>query len=194
MYIMGGEIMESPTIGYCRVSTNDQNTTAQIEMLKNAGCSEIFQEKVSGKDMERPELKKMLAYIRKGDTVKVTKIDRLARSTRDLLNISDEIQKKGANLEILNINLDSSTPTGQLMLTMLAAIAQFERELMLERQREGVAIAQREGKYKGRKPIDSAKVEKVKSLVESGLSISKAVRMVGIARQTYYNAVEGSVL
>lgn len=163
---------------------------AQLELLHKAGCQEIFKEKLSGSTMERPELRKLLAYIRKGDTVTVTKLDRLARSTKDLLNIAEEIKKKGADFEVLNINLDTKSPTGQLMLTMLAAIAEFEKGIMLERQREGIDIAKEDGKYKGRKPIAETQLQQVKTLVEGGLSVSKAVSEVGIGRRTYYKAIE----
>lgn len=121
----------------------------------------------------------------------MTKLDRLARSTKDLLSIAEEIKKKGADLEVLNINLDTKSPTGQLMLTMLAAIAEFEKGIMLERQREGIDIAKEGGKYKGRKPIEETKLQQVQTLVQSGISVSKAVSEVGIGRRsTYYKAIE----
>ncbi len=182
--------MNSTKIGYCRVSTIEQNMTAQLKLLHKAGCQEIFEEKISGSHIDRPELRKLLDYIRKGDTVIVTKLDRLARSTKDLLGLAEEIKKKGADFEVLNINLDTKSPTGQLMLTMLAAIAEFERGIMLERQREGIAIARKEGKYKGRKPIEETKLRQVKILVNEGMSVSKAVTEVGVARRTYYKAIE----
>jgi DNA invertase Pin-like site-specific DNA recombinase len=131
-----------------------------------------------------------LDYIRKGDTVIVTKLDRLARSTKDLLSIAEEIKKKSADFEVLNIHLDTKSPTGQLMLTLLAAIAEFERAIMLERQREGIEIAKEEGRYKGRKPIEETKLQQAQSLVEGGMSVSKAVSEVGIARRTCYKAIE----
>jgi len=182
--------MISSKIGYCRVSTTEQNMTAQMELLHKAGCQEIFKEKLSGSNVHRPELRKLLDYIRKGDTVTVTKLDRLARSTKDLLGIAEEIKKKGADFEVLNINLDTKSPTGQLMLTMLAAIAEFEKGIMLERQREGIDIAKEDGKYKGRKPIEETKLQQVQKLVEGGISVSKAVSEVGIGRRTYYKAIE----
>jgi DNA invertase Pin-like site-specific DNA recombinase len=182
--------MSASKIGYCRVSTTGQNMTAQLELLHKAGCQEIFKEKISGSNIVRPELRKLLDYIRKGDTVTVTKLDRLARSTKDLLSIAEEIKKKGADLEVLNINLDTKSPTGQLMLTMLAAIAEFEKGIMLERQREGIDVAKEDGKYKGRKPIEETKLQQVQTLVEGGISVSKAVSEVGIGRRTYYKAIE----
>lgn len=115
--------------------------------------------------LARPELRKLLDYIREGDTVTVTKPDRLARSTKDLLSIAEEIKKKGADLEALNINPDIKSPTGQLMLSMLAAIAEFEKGIMLERQREGIDIAKEGGKYKGRKAIEKTKLQEAQALV-----------------------------
>ena len=182
--------MSSSKIGYCRVSTTGQNMTAQLDLLNNAGCQEIFKEKLSGSNIARPELRKLLDYIRKGDTVTVTKLDRLARSTKDLLSIAEEIKKKGADLEVLNINLDTRSPTEQLMLTMLAAIAEFEKGIMLERQREGINIAKKGGKYKGRRPIEETKLQQVQTLVQGGTSVSKAVTQIGIGRRTYYKAIE----
>jgi DNA invertase Pin-like site-specific DNA recombinase len=182
--------MSASKIGYCRVSTTEQNMAAQLELLHNAGCQEIFKEKLSGNNITRTELRKLLDYIRKGDTVTVTKLDRLARSTKDLLSIAEEIKKKGADFEVLNINLDTKSPTGQLMLTMLAAIAEFEKGIMLERQREGIDVAKEDGKYKGRKPIEETKLQQVQTLVKEGISVSKAVSEVGIGRRTYYKAIE----
>jgi len=160
--------------------------TAQLELLQKAGCEEIFKEQLSGSETKRPELRKILNYIRKGDTIIVTKLDRLARSIKDLLNIAEEIKNKKAHFKILNIHLDTKSPTGELMLTMLGVIAEFERE----RQREGISIAKKAGKYKGRKPIDAEKILQTQALIKSGVSISRAVSEVGIARRTYYNALE----
>ena len=182
--------MSTPKIGYARVSTLDQNLDIQIATLQKNGCDTIYKEKISGKNDQRPQLKEMLAYIRKGDTVVITKLDRLARSTKDLLNIAEEIEKKGAGLEVLNINLDTGTPTGKLMLTMLGAIATFEREIMLERQKEGIQAAKAQGKYKGRKPITIERLLAVQDLVIGGSSLNKAVQEVGISKRTYYKAIE----
>lgn len=176
-------------IGYARTSTTNQNIKPQLELLDKAGCGTIFEEQISGKESDnRERLQSLLEFIRDGDVVVVTKLDRLARSTKDLLSIAAQITAKNAELEILNINLDTSTPTGKLMLTMLGAIAQFERELMIERQYDGIQLAKQEGKYKGRKPVDAGKLDQVRELVESqGVSIAKACKQIGIARATYYN-------
>ena len=138
-------------IAYVRVSTEEQNEARQIEALERFNIEKWFTEKVSAKDMNRPELKAMLEFSREGDTIYVHDFSRLARSTKDLLNIVETLNNKKVNLVSNKENLDLSTATGKLMLSMIAAINEFERTNLLERQREGVAIAKREGKYKGRK-------------------------------------------
>lgn len=151
-------------IAYVRVSTVEQNESRQVEALQKHGIDKWFKEKVSGKDTNRPELQKMLDYVRKGDTVYIHDFSRLARSTKDLLEIVEYITKtKEATLVSNKENLDTNTPTGKLMLTMIAAINEFERENLLERQREGIAIAKSEGKYKGRavKQIDDKLFERL---------------------------------
>ena len=145
--------MKTSNIAYVRVSTVEQNEQRQIDALEKYNIDKWFTEKVSAKDMERPELKKLLDYVREGDTVYVHDFSRLARSTKDLLTIVETLNKKGVHLVSNKENVDTSTPQGKLMLTMISAIYQFERENMLERQREGIAVAKREGVYKGRKPI-----------------------------------------
>lgn len=156
------------TIGYARVSTEDQHLDAQLRQLQEAKCERVYQEKASGVKEDRPELKALLDYARGGDTVVICKLDRIARSTKHLLNIVEHLEKKGVTFRVLNINLDTSTPTGKLMLTMLGAIATFEREMMLERQREGIRQAKEKGQYKGRKPTAMAKGEEVMRLVTAG--------------------------
>ena len=143
-------------IAYVRVSTVDQNEARQIEALEKHNIDKWFKEKVSGKDTNRPELQKMLDYVRDGDTVYIHDFSRLARSTKDLLEIVEYLTNKGVNLISNKENLDSNTPTGKLMITMIGAINEFERQNLLERQREGIAIAKEQGKYKGRsvKAID----------------------------------------
>jgi len=136
-------------VAYVRVSTVDQNEARQREALNKHGIEKWFIEKVSAKDTNRDKLKAMLDFVREGDTVYIHDFSRLARSTRDLLDITDTLQNKGVHLVSDKENIDTSTPAGKLMLTMIAAIAQFERENLLERQREGIAIAKREGKYRG---------------------------------------------
>jgi DNA invertase Pin-like site-specific DNA recombinase len=142
-------------VAYVRVSTVEQNEARQIEGLKPHNIEKWYIEKVSGKNMtDRPELNNMLDFVREGDTVFIHDFSRLARSTKDLLRIVDMLKDKGVHLVSNKESIDTTTATGQLMLTMIAAIAEFERQNMLDRQAEGIAIAKREGKYKGRKPID----------------------------------------
>lgn len=140
-------------IAYVRVSTIEQNEARQLEALQKHNIDKWFTEKVSAKDMHRPQLLTMLDYAREGDTIFVHDFSRLARSTKDLLGIVEQLNNKGIRLVSNKESLDSSTSTGKLMLTMIAAINEFERENLLERQLEGIAIAKREGKYKGRKEI-----------------------------------------
>lgn len=139
-------------VAYIRVSTVEQNESRQIEAMKDKNIEKFFTEKVSGKDVNRPKLKEMLEFVREGDTIYIHDFSRLARSTEDLLNIVNRLNEKGVHLVSNKENLDTSTPTGKLMLTMIAAINQFERENMLERQREGIALAKKEGRYKGGQP------------------------------------------
>lgn len=141
-------------VAYVRVSTVEQNEQRQIEGLKPHNIEKWFTEKVSGKDTNRPQLKEMLDYVREGDTVYIHDFSRLARSTQDLLNIVDILTKKGVHLVSNKENINTSTPQGRLMLTMIAAINEFERANLLERQKEGIAVAKAEGKYKGRKEIN----------------------------------------
>ena len=136
-------------IAYVRVSTAEQNEARQIEALKKHNIDKWFTEKVSGKNMNRPQLEAMLDYVREGDTVYIHDFSRLARSTKDLLTIVEKLQNKKVHLVSNKENLDTSTPTGKLMLTMIAAINEFERENLLERQRDGIAIAKEQGKFKG---------------------------------------------
>lgn len=140
-------------IAYVRVSTADQNEGRQIEALKSRNIDKWYTEKVSAKDTNRPQLKEMLEFAREGDTIYIHDFSRLARSTKDLLDIVEMLNKKGVHLVSNKENIDTSTPTGKLMLTMIGAIAEFERTNLLERQREGIALAVKEGKYKGRKEI-----------------------------------------
>lgn len=143
-------------LAYVRVSTVEQNEERQIEALKKHNIDKWFIEKVSGKNTNRPELQKLLEYMREGDTIYIHDFSRLARNTVDLLKLVETIQNKGVTLISNKEAVNTSTPNGKLMLTMIGAIAEFERENLLERQREGIAIAKREGKYKGRqvKEID----------------------------------------
>ena len=140
-------------IAYVRVSTVEQNEARQIENLTKYSIDKWFTEKVSEKDTNRPELKKMIEFAREGDTIYIHDFSRIARSTKDLLDIAEQLESKGIYLVSTKENIDTNTPTGTLMLTMIGAINEFERTNLLERQREGIAIAVKDGKYKGRKEV-----------------------------------------
>jgi DNA invertase Pin-like site-specific DNA recombinase len=179
-------------IAYIRVSSIDQNEARQIEGLKKYNIDKTFTEKVSAKDTNRPELQAMLEFAREGDTIYIHSFDRLARSTSDLLNLVNQIQAKGIHLVSNKENIDSSTATGKLMLTMIGAINTFERENMLERQKEGIAIAKAEGKFKGRKEIDYPKNWKEIYPIWKNreLSSNDAMEQLGLKRNTFYKLVK----
>lgn len=180
----GGKEMN---IAYVRVSTVEQNEARQLEALQKFNIEKWFTEKVSGKDTNRPELQSMLEFCREGDTIYVHDFSRLARSTKDLLDIVECLQKKGVHLVSNKENIDSSTPSGKLMLTMIGAIAEFERQNLLERQKEGIAIAKREGKYKGgqvKKINDSKFLECYNRYQSREISKSKMAEELNISRPT----------
>ena len=181
-------------IGYARVSTLDQAAgfEAQLRDLDAAGTEKVFQEQVSSVGT-RPQLDAALDFIREGDTMVVTRLDRLARSTAHLLQIVETVERRGAALRVLNLNLDTATATGRLMLTMLGAIAEFERKLMLERQREGIAKAKAVGKYKGRAPTAMAKLDQVRELKAVGIGASEIARRLGIGRASVYRLLSSAI-
>lgn len=172
-------------IAYVRVSTVEQNEARQREALKTFNIDKWFVEKASGKDAKRPVLQEMLEYIREDDTVYVEEFSRLGRSTADLLATVQRIEDSGAKFVSLKENFDTKTPAGKLQMTMMAAIAEFERAMILERQREGIAIAKREGKYKGRKAVSVPNIEEYyqKYMTRQGTKTSIAAEL-GISRTT----------
>lgn len=179
-------------IAYVRVSTVEQNDGRQLEGLKQYNIDKWFTEKISAKDINRPELKKMIDFAREGDTIYIWDFSRLARSTKDLLDLVETFKAKGIHLISVKENLDTSTPAGKLMLTMIGAINEFERANLLERQREGIALAKREGKYKGRKEIGypenwSEVYSKWKSRELTG---TKAMELLELKRNTFYKLVK----
>ncbi len=166
-------------VGYARVSTAGQSLESQLTALK--GCERVFQEKASGANAQRIELERMLEFVRDGDQVVITKLCRLARNTRHLLEIVELLDSKKIGLKVLNLGIDTSSPTGRLMLTMIGAVAAFERELLLERQAEGIAIAKQKGKYLGRKPTAMAKADEVNALLSDGVARSQIAEQLGIS-------------
>jgi DNA invertase Pin-like site-specific DNA recombinase len=177
-------------IGYARTSTADQMAgfESQIVELQSIDCEKIYQEQVSSIG-NRAQLDAALEFVREGDVLVVTKLDRLARSVRDLMTIIHRLERKQVGLRILNLGIDTQTTTGKLMLTILGGIAQFEREMMLERQREGVAKAKREGKYTGRKPIDTTRQAAIIRLNTEGLTKAEIANQVGVGEATVYRVL-----
>jgi DNA invertase Pin-like site-specific DNA recombinase len=178
-------------IGYARTSTVEQvaGFESQIRELATAGCEKIFQEQVSSV-ADRKELDRAIDFAREGDSFVVTKIDRLARSMSHLMHVLGALEKKNVRVKILNLGMDTSTPTGKLTLMVLGAVAQFEREMMLERQREGIAKAHAEGKYRGRKPTDNGKRSDVLRLAAEGVTRKAIGEHVGISEATVYRILK----
>lgn len=172
-------------IAYVRVSTVEQNEARQREALKGCHIDKWFIEKASGKDLQRPKLLELLDYIREDDVVFVEEFSRLGRSTADLLATVQAIENAGAKFKSLKENFDTDTPAGRLQMTMMAAIAEFERDMLLERQREGIAVAKRAGKYKGRKEITIPNIAEYyeKYMSRKGTKVSIAAEL-GISRTT----------
>jgi DNA invertase Pin-like site-specific DNA recombinase len=180
-------------VGYARTSTIEQvaGFEAQLAELERAGCEKIFKEQVSSVDVvARDQLARALAFVREGDVFVITKLDRLARSVAHLMETVEQLNKKGVALRILNLGVDTGTPTGKLILTMLGGIAEFERSIMLERQREGIAKAKREGKYKGRAPTARAKSAEVMKLLAAGAKPTDVAKQLGIGRRSVYRIKE----
>tara|TARA_R100000365_G_C2748604_1_gene80685 strand:+ start:7613 stop:8167 length:555 start_codon:yes stop_codon:yes gene_type:complete len=182
-------------VGYARTSTADQvaGLEAQKRDLGAVGVERIFEEQVSSV-AQRAQLESAMQFVREGDTFVVTKLDRLARSTADLLSILDRLEQRAVSLRILNFGgseVDTTSPTGRLMLTMFGAMAQFEREMMLERQREGIAKAKKDGKYKGRKPTVRNRKAEIEGLTRQGLGASEIARQLGVGRASVYRVLSG---
>ena len=172
-------------LAYVRVSTAEQNEARQIESLSRYAVDKWFTEKISGKSADRPKLQELLDYAREGDTIYIHDFSRLARSTKDLLDIVEQLKAKGVALVSLKESIDTSTPTGKLMLTMIAAINEFERTNLLERQAEGIAIAKAKGVYKGRKAVTVGNFsEYYAAYMRREKSKSQLARELGISRPT----------
>ncbi|MEO1911758.1 MAG: recombinase family protein [Paracoccus sp. (in: a-proteobacteria)] len=182
-------------IGYARTSTLDQKAglEAQKRDLAAAGCERVFEEEVSSVDVaKREQLAEALTFARAGDTLVVTKLDRLARSVAHLVEMLAQLEAKGVSLRILAMGIDTATPTGKLMLTILGGVAEFEREIMLERQREGIAKAKAAGKYKGRAPTAQAKADDVLKLHGEGIGGTEIAKRLGIGRASVYRILNGA--
>ena len=178
-------------IGYIRVSTQEQNTMRQEVLMEALGVDEVYIDRMSGKNTNRPELQKMMEYVRRGDTVIVESISRFARNTRDLLELVEQLTAKGVEFVSKKEAIDTTTPTGKFMLTVFGAVAELEREYILQRQREGIAIAKELGKYKGRKPISSPEFEQVIGKWRSGaITAAEAMRTLHMSKTTFYRRVK----
>ena len=174
-------------VGYIRVSTYEQNPARQEVLMKELGVEKLFLDKLSGKDKERPQLQAMLEYVREGDTVVIESLSRLGRSVKDLIEINEELTKKGVALKSKKEEIETLTASGRLMFNVIAAIAQFEREIMLERQREGIAIAKAKGLYKGRKPISHPDFNKIVSIWKNGdITAVEAMKRLGNMKPTTF--------
>lgn len=174
-------------VGYVRISTKDQNTARQDVLMEQLGVEKVYTDKVSGKNTDRPELRRMMDFVREGDELVVESFSRFARNTRDLLDLTAALEEKGVPFVSKKEAIDTSTPAGKFMLTVFAALAELERENILERQAEGIAVAKAEGRMKGRPKKAEESFEDVYLQVKAGKkSASRGAKELGIARSTWY--------
>ena len=178
-------------VGYIRISTVDQNIARQEVLMREMGVEKVFIDRLSGKNTDRPELKKMMAFVRQGDTVVVESISRFARNTRDLLELVEQLTAKGVEFVSKKEAIDTTTPTGKFMLTIFGAVAELEREYILQRQAEGIAIAKERGVYKGRQPIVRPDFERIVALWRSGrITATEAMKRLDMKPSTFYRRVK----
>lgn len=179
-------------IGYVRASTTDQNTARQEVLMEELGVEQVYIDRISGKNTERPELKRMMAFVREGDMVIVESISRFARNTRDLLDLVEQLTRKQVEFVSKKEAIDTTTPSGKFMLTIFGAVAELEREYILQRQREGIAIAKAKGIYKGRKPIQRPEFQQVVALWRKGtITAVEAMKRLDMKPSTFYRKVKG---
>ncbi|MCD8147076.1 MAG: recombinase family protein [Clostridiales bacterium] len=178
-------------IGYIRISSIEQNTARQEVLMQELGVELIFIDRMSGKTRNRPELNRMLEFMREGDTVIVESISRFARNTRDLLDLMEQLQRKNVEFVSKKEAIDTTTPTGRFMLTVFGAVAELEREYILQRQQEGIAIAKRNGIYKGRRPIERPEFDEVVSRWRrKELTATEAMKRLNMTKSTFYRRVQ----
>ena len=178
-------------IGYIRISTTDQNTARQEVLMEERGVGQVFIDRMSGKSTARPELKRMMNFVREGDVVMVESISRFARNTRDLLELVEKLTAKGVEFVSKKEAIDTTTPTGKFMLTVFGAVAELEREYILQRQKEGIAIAKANGVYKGRKLIERPDLPAVVALWRGGkITATEAMRRLDMKPSTFYRRVK----
>ena len=180
-------------VGYARVSTRDQSPALQLDALREAGCERTFMEKASGAQRDRPELAAALDYIRAGDTLVVWKLDRLARSVRQLVETAEDLQQRGIGLKVLTQQIDTTTPGGRLVFHVFAAMAEFERELTLERTHAGLVAAKALGRRGGRKPaMGAAEIRRAKAmLAEPTITVEEVAQQLGVRASTLYRHIPG---
>ena len=180
-------------VGYARVSTRDQSPALQLDALREAGCERTFMEKASGAQRDRPELAAALDYIRAGDTLVVWKLDRLARSVRQLVETAEDLQQRGIGLKVLTQQIDTTTPGGRLVFHVFAAMAEFERELTLERTHAGLVAAKALGRRGGRKPaMGPSEVKRAKAmLTDPTITVEEVARQMGVQPSTLYRHIPG---
>lgn len=177
-------------IGYIRVSTAEQNVARQEVLMQELGVDQVYIDRMSGKSTDRPELQKMMSFARQGDTIIVESISRFARNTRDLLELVEQLTAKQVEFVSKKEAIDTSTPTGKFMLTVFGAVAELEREYILQRQREGIAIAKANGAYKGRKPIERPNFDAVVAEWREGkFTAVEAMRRLDLKPSTFYRKV-----
>lgn len=183
--------MTAQKIGYARVSTLDQNLERQLDLLRQYGVDHIFQEKMSGTKRDRPELNKMLSHVTAGDTIVVESLSRLGRSTKDLIELVELLGQKQVQLVSLKESIDTSTPTGKLLFTLMSAMAQFERDVIAERTQEGLKAARARGRKGGRPRCDSRKLQQATKLYDAGQhSVKEIEELTGIKKATLYRALQ----
>ena len=178
-------------IGYIRISTTEQNTARQEVLMRDLGVDQVYIDRMSGKNTDRPELKRMMSFVRNGDVVIVESISRFARNTRDLLELIEQLAVKGVEFVSKKEAIDTSTPTGKFMLTVFGAVAELEREYILQRQREGIAVAKAAGIYKGRKPLEHPEFDKVvRQWREGRFTAVEAMKRLDMKPSTFYRKVK----
>lgn len=178
-------------IGYIRISTADQNTARQEVLMQELGVDQVYIDRMSGKNTDRPELKRMMSFVRSGDTVIVESISRFARNTRDLLDLVEQLTEKQVEFVSKKEAIDTTTPSGKFMLTIFGAVAELEREYILQRQREGIAVAKAAGIYKGRKPIKHPEFDGVvRQWREGRITAAEAMRRLDMKPSTFYRKVK----
>ncbi len=182
----------SHVLGYARVSTTGQDLEAQRQRLNAAGAVRLFEDVISGRGFERPGLSSLLEYARPGDSVCVVRLDRLGRSLRQLLETVETLKARGVGLMSLEEKIDTSSAAGELVFHVFGAIAHFERRLIAERTRDGLAVAKARGKRIGRPALDAAKLDAALKLVGAGLTPAQASRQVGLGRSTLYRELQSS--